>query len=238
MNIPLLEHNIRQMESQIRAGSPEEACKTALALARLLLQSPGEASPRALYGAYAGVASSLQGCYSALLETNSPSEDIAQMARKIEAVNEEIARCAGESARVAGANKKLLDEEGELARRREKLHQLKLRVEQALCAREKELPALAEEIEAKKQKLRELEDACEAALREKARWMQAFEENERLIAALPDAGPDAGVDGAIAAAKEYARQARLADEQGDEWLRKVIEEVGRSRERMKSPGPV
>ena len=158
------------------------------------------------------------------------------MTQKLQDVNAEIARCAEEDARVAEANKELLDEEGELAQHKEKLEQLRTRIEQAIRSKEEVLPALRREIEEKKKKLQELEDECKAALREKERWMQAFDENMRLIEGLPDVGPDTDVDNVIAAAKEYARQARQAATEGDEWLRKVIEEVGRSRERIKAPG--
>ena len=235
MNIALIEHNIRQLEQKAQQGDGEEAARLALALARLILQTPSPAQPRNLYGAYAGVASTLRQCYDTLLENYSPTSDIEQMLGKIQEVNACIEECGKEREAVVRANKELLDGQKALEEQKAELEALKDNVAKLTAVKEKEIPELRREIDRQKEKLKSLEEECAAALEEKERWQAVFDENNRLIINLPDSVMDQDADAIIAEAKEYALRARQADEEGDQWLRRVIGAIMAGKERMKDP---
>lgn len=234
MNTSLIEHNIRQLEQQVQQGQAEEASKIALTLARLMLQTPSQTSLRSLYGAYAGVVAALQTCFDTLLENYSPTQDIAQMEEKIQQVQAHIEQCAQEGERIAQTSRELLEKEQELQHQKAALEAQKEQIQNLIAIKEREIPQLQQEIQEKKELLQNLEEQCTVALEEKSRWMQVFNENNRLIADLPDRVMDQDADAIIAAAKAYAQQAKLANEEGDEWLRKVIEAVRLSKEKMKT----
>ena len=233
MNIELIRHNIRQLEAQLDEGQPEQACRRAFALARLLLQSPSQTPPQGLYTAYAGAAVCLRECFEELLERYEPEKDLAQMAQKLRQVNADIAECAKDREAVEAAHEALLSRRQELEKEKQALEEQKSEAEGLVALREQELPALRREIEEKERLLREIGQACEEALREKQRWGLVLDEDNRLICSLPDDLPDREAGAVIAAAKEYAQQARLSAEEGDEWLRKVIRAVDESRNRMR-----
>ena len=121
MNIQLIQHNIRQLEALAEQGKSAEAAKAAFAIAKLLIQSPSEAAPRSLYGAYGGTVAAMNDCLNALLETYQPTDDMAQMVQKIQQVQEQLQACTAESDQVTATNKDLLDEQEKLEKARNDL---------------------------------------------------------------------------------------------------------------------
>lgn len=236
MNIQLIQHNTRQLEALAEQGKSADAAKTAFAIAKLLIQSPSEAAPRSLYGAYGGTVAAMNDCLNALLETYQPTDDIAQMVQKIHEAQKQLQSCVAESDQVTATNMDLLDEQKKLEQAQKDLSDKKKKVAELTSLKEKEIPALKQEIKNMEAKLAQLEKGCEEALAEKAKWMTVFDENLRLIAALPQSVQDKTADEIIAAAKSYAEQAAQADAEGDEWLRNVIAAVAESKERMKQGG--
>lgn len=233
MNIQLIQHNTKQLEALAEQGKPAEAAKIAFAIAKLLIQSSSEATPRSLYGAYGGSVAALSDCLNTLLETYQPTDDIAQMLQKIQQTQAQLQSCVAESEHVSATNKTLLDEQEKLEQSRKDLSDKKTKIADLIALKEKELPALKQEIENMKTKLEQLETECKTALTSKEKWMTVFDENLRLIADLPQSVQDKTADEIIAAAKAYAEQAAQADAEGDEWLRKVIAAVAESKDRMK-----
>ena len=233
MNKQLIQHNIKQMEQQVEQGNALEAAKTALALAKLMLQSPPDGSPRSLYGAYGGTAVVLQECFRTLLETYQPDQDLRAMVEKIQSVNEAIAQCAAQREEIMSTHAALLARQKALEEEEKKLQDQKKELQEIINLEEKKIPGLKEENKKLREKLDQLETESRKALEEKERWMTVFDENQRLIGNLPDSVADQTADEIIAAAREYALQAEKADKDGDEWLRKVIAAVEQSKERMK-----
>ena len=236
MNIQLIQHNTKQLEALAEQDKPAEAAKTAFAIAKLLIQSPSEAAPRSLYGAYGGTVAAMNDCLNTLLETYQPTDDMAQMVQKIQQAQEQLQSCVAESEQVTATNKDLLDQQEKLEQAQKDLSDKKKKIAELTALKEKEIPALKQEIKDMEAKLAQLEKECEDALAEKTRWMTVFDENLRLIAELPQSVQDKTADEIIAAAKTYAEQAAQADAVGDEWLRSVIAAVAESRERMKQGG--
>ena len=233
MNIQLIQHNTKQLEALAKQGKSAEAAKTAFALAKLLIQSPSEAAPRSLYGAYGGTVAAMSDCLNALLETYQPTDDMAQMVQKIQQTQEQLQACVAESENVNTTNKSLLDEQQKLEQTRQDLSDQKAKIAELISLKGKEIPALKQDIKNMETTLEQLESECKTALANKEKWMTIFDENLRLIADLPQSVQDKTADEIIAAAKAYAEQAAQADAEGDEWLRKVIAAVAESKERMK-----
>ena len=233
MNIQLIQHNIKQLETFVEQGKSAEAAKTAFALAKLLIQVPSKTAPRSLYGAYGGTVATMSDCLNTLLETYQPTDDMAQMLQKIQQTQEQLQSCVAESEKVNTTNKTLLDEQKKLEQAQQELSNKKAKIKELVALKEKEIPALKQEIKSLEAKLKQLETECGAAMAEKEKWKTVFDENLRLIADLPQSVQDKTADEIIAEAKAYAEQAAQANAEGDEWLRKVIATISGSKERMK-----
>ena len=233
MNMQLIQHNIKQLEALAEQDNPAEAAKAAFALAKLILQSPSEASPRSLYGAYGGTVAAMQACLDTLLSNYNPAEDMAQMLRMIREAGNRIAACVAESEEVAAENRELLSRQQQLEKSLQELADQKANIAKLVSIKEQEIPALEKEIATLEKKLAQLETESTVALAAKAKWQAVFDEDLHLIGNLPQSVQDKTADEIITAAKDYAARASQTAFESDEWLRKVIVAVEESKERMK-----
>lgn len=233
MNVPLIQLNIRNLSNFVEQGNAADAAQTAFTLANLLLQTPSQAASRDLYITYGGTVVAMKECLDALLSRYDPAEDITLMVQKIQEISAQFQESVAECANLTTQNQALLDSTQTLEEQHQKLLDKKLEIDRLITLRENEIPALTAEIASLENKLQELETTVNSALAENQKWQAVFDENLRLIGDLPESVQDKTTDGIIAAAKAYACQAALSTEVGDEWLRRVIDAMAQSQERMK-----
>lgn len=211
MNAELILSNIEILREQIEQGQQAEACETMLNLSRLLIAGPPKEPQEArairrLYGSYAGAASSLCELFKALKDNYSPTADMKDMVTRIETLQQDLNSCEEEARRIREHNKKLLDQETALKEKKAELEALKKQVDELICLKDVELDKLTKEIAGLEQQLDRLEQACEQADREKARWQATLRENIALINQLPESIAAEHIDEMIRQMKERAQQ--------------------------------
>lgn len=233
MNVNLIQHNIGILSDFVEKENTTEAVKTAFGIARLLLQSPAQAASRELYIAYSGTVASMKACLDTLLAAYSPTEDIAQMVQRIRELCGEFEKSAAEYEDLTVREQELLKKKKELDDQQKALLELKAEIERLISLKDQEIPALNDEIASLELTLKELKASAEIALAERRKWQAVFDENLRLIGDLPESVRDKNADQIISAAKDYALKAAQACDDGDDWLRKVIDAVEQAKEWMK-----
>ena len=82
------------------------------------------------------------------------------------------------------------------------------------------------------EKLKTLDETCKKALEEKAKWAQVFTTDQQLIAELPESIADKTIDALIGQAKDYIAHVQQTGNEGEEWLRTIIEAIEGIRERI------
>jgi len=211
MNAELILFNMKTLKAQVEQGQTVRACESMLNLSCLLIdEAPKEPlevrEVRKLYGSYAGAASTLYKLFEALKANYSPSEDIKDMAQRIEALQQDLKACEEEARCVRDQNKDLLDQEAALEKEKVELEELKKHVAELNTLKNVELQKLREEIADLKQEQVALQQACEQAREEKAQWQATLKENIALINQLPESVAAEHIDKIILQMKERAQQ--------------------------------
>lgn len=232
MNIPLIQSNLKKVEDQAMHKNTTDAVGTAMAVVKLLLQDPIQADARSVYRAYGGMAKELRDCFETLLKNYKSGEDMKEMQEKINGVNKQIADYAKDAETIEATNRELLDAEETLRTRKQELEDLQKKVTELIRIQDQELKDLRAEVAKKSADLKKLEESCRQAQAEREKWLQVFDVNNQLIADLPESVADRTVDGLIAQAKAYRDQAQANAEQGEEYLRRVVEALGAVKRKL------
>lgn len=232
MNIKLVQDNLKEIQKQAELGNTVEAARITMAVVKLLLRDPAEGEGQMLYIAFSGMAAALKRNFEILLETYKPSSDIEIMQQALKEVNDQIADYAEKAESVEKANQDLLAAGEKLRAQKQELCDLRKKVAELIQIRDQELKDLGAEIDKKKADLEALKESCRQARAEREKWLQVFDVNNQLIADLPESVADRTVDGLIAQAKAYRDQAQANAEQGEEYLRRVVEALGAVKRKL------
>jgi len=237
MNIQLIQHNLKLINENVQNGRSTEAGKLTLLMAKMMLEKPDckqtdTAMKRNLYGAYGGAAVALKECYDMLLQDYSPSKEIEQLNIKIVNINDQIAECAQSTEEVEKNNNELFAAEEKLKKKQKQLQEKKDKLQELIELKENGLSKLECEIKEMDEKLKALDETCKKALEEKEKWAQVFTTDQQLIAELPESIADKTIDALIGQAKDYIAHVQQTGNEGEEWLRTIIEAIEGIRERI------